>query len=333
MDSEEKSLNESQIIKIARELASKEGVPLRVPLGDDAAVVDSPKGLLLLTTDMICEGVHFDLRDHSYYQVGWKGAVAAVSDIAAMGGEPLYCLVAMGFGSSPQEDEVLELFSGIQDALRRFGGSLVGGDTTRSSSGLSLGVTVVGSAVGSRTVTRSGARIRDIIGVTGVLGRSVAGLFLLQREDEDLLRRFPGLVKAHLVPYARVGEGMILARLGVTAMEDISDGLTVELSHICEESRCGCLIDADRLPLSAEVRTAAVALGEDPLEWALGGGEDFELVFTCGESEFESIRGRIEESGTEVTAVGEIMEPERGLKLLEGNKEREIAGYGYEHFG
>jgi len=325
-------LNEAEIIGLIREMT---GVPLpgvEVTIGDDAALCNFTSGSVLLTVDSIFEGIHFTLETYGYSDVGWKAVTASVSDIAAMGGEPSCVLLSLALGAPPERDDIRALISGVLEACAASNCALVGGDVCRSGSGLALSVTVAGIPPAGGPVLRSGAQEGDVIGVTGPLGCSAAGLFILQSGRDDLKTRFPGLVEAHLRPVPQVHAGHLLATAGVTAMEDISDGLGADLLHICAESGVGCEVDASRVPLSDETRTLADESDFDPLEWALEGGEDFQLLFTSNPGHFDRAATVLALHEVTVSRIGSIIGEEKGCKLVDGDESTELGGLGYDHF-
>ncbi len=325
-------LNEAEIIGLIREMA---GVPLpgvEVAIGDDAAQCNFNSGSVLLTVDSFYEGIHFTLETYGYSDVGWKAVAASVSDIAAMGGEPSCVLLSLAFGTPPERDDVKAIISGVLEACAASNCALVGGDVCRSGSGLVLSVTVAGIPPAGAPVLRSGAQEGDVIGVTGSLGSSAAGLFILQSGRDDMRARFPGLVEAHLRPVPQLHAGHMLATAGVTAMEDISDGLGVDLLHICTESGVGCEVDASSVPLSDETRTLADESDVDPLEWALGGGEDFQLLFTSNPGHFDRAATALALHDVFVSRIGSIVGEDKGCKLVDGDESKELGGLGYDHF-
>ena len=237
--------------------------------GDDAAVVDVFSDRVVLTTDTIVENVDFRLETFGPGDIGWKAIAINVSDVAAMGATPLYALATVSLRS----DVPIELFEGVADGLfeaaEEFGVYVVGGDISEASE-LSVGVTLIGLP-GERTVTRAGAAPGDAICVTGELGSAAGGLLALERQVDA-----PGLIERQRRPRPRVLEGRTAAQSGATAMIDLSDGLAMDLGHVVSASGVGCEIDLDALPISSELRSLDV----DPVELAVTGGEDFELLFT-----------------------------------------------------
>ncbi len=288
-------------------------------IGDDAAVVDIKKGKTLLTTDMLIEGTHFDLSITTYYQLGYKFLAVNISDIFAMGGEPRYFLVSLGIPGSFKQSDIEELYDGLSKIARKYGVSIIGGDTCSSEHGLVLSGTLIGSA--GKAVIRSGAKTGDSIYVTDTLGDSAMGLKLLKKRGRKV-RTFSSavsrlkLMKRHLMP-----EPVPLDRPDkATAMIDISDGLLIDLSHICDNSSVGAMIYKDRIPLSRQLRKAAEVLGLDPLDFALKGGEDYCLLFTARPN-----------YRTAAHKIGEIIEKGRYIVDSSGKKSR-FKPEGYEHF-
>ena len=325
-------LGEFGLIDRIAKTATRSAKRAPIGIGDDAAaLLLSPASALLATTDMLIEGVHFDLKTTDLYSLGWKAAAVNLSDIAAMGGVPRFCLTAMGIPSSLTVEQVDEFYRGFSDCIRKPGTVLVGGDTCRSRKGLIISVTVLGEADRKRVVTRAGARPGDLIYVTGTLGDSAAGLELVRSAECGVRSKTPAvrkLIGKHLRPTPRVAEGRKLALSGFTsAMIDVSDGLSSDLGHICEQSGVGAEVFAEHIPLSKELRSAK-GLKEPPLAYALSGGEDYELLFTSPverEQEIMSLRVRATVIGAITRRRGMRMVPERGDC-------RPIAPGGYDHF-
>ena len=300
-------------------------------IGDDCAVLPQRDGLeTLVTTDMLVEGVHFLLEDVDPYSLGWKSAAVNLSDIAGMGGKPVGTFLSCALPKTLDDGFLKGFFEGYKALSDRFDCPLLGGDTTSSLDKLCINVTVLGECVAGRSRRRSAAEPGDLICVTGPLGDSAAGLRLVLESAgypekrptlRENARRVPpetpypagkcpqgtpentlpyGILRErHYRPVPRIEEGMKLAATpGVNAMMDISDGIGSDLRHILEESGTGARVDVRSLPLSAELRTVCARRGWDPVELALDGGEDYELLFTC-------------RPGTEVpvqhTVIGEIL--------------------------
>jgi len=278
-------------------------------IGDDCAILDGSDGPLVITTDLIVEGVHFE-KAVPLRQVGWKAAAVSFSDVAAMGLRPeaLLCAAALPEGFSMRQAE--ELLLGINDACAACGVAMAGGDTTSSSGPLTLCTTVTGRGHGLRPVRRSGAKVGDAIAVTGSLGGSILG--------------------RHLSFRPRIEEGAALnAQFGVHAMIDVSDGLSADLNHILEESGVGAVIEADAVPVSDAARELSRRSGQTPLHHALADGEDFELVFTLDPRDAARLAGH-PLSGAPVTIIGTVIES--GLFLARGGMREPLRPEGYEHF-
>ncbi|HHV61239.1 MAG TPA: thiamine-phosphate kinase [Firmicutes bacterium] len=323
-------------------------------IGDDTCVLDVDGSLqLLVTIDMLVEGSHF-LRDKiTPYQLGRKALAVNLSDIAAMGGQPKFFLVSIGVPSSSPVEYVDEVYRGMKDLANRWEVSLVGGDTVHSEI-MVVDVTVLGLAAKDEILLRSGARPGDMILVTGHLGASAAGLELLlssrgKDPGRDTSCRDAGsanpvsgyeryeerVLQAHLEPDPRIPEARVIARTGgATSMIDISDGLTSEINHICERSRVGARILADRIPIDEATLAVARSLGKDPLCWALNGGEDYELLFTVRPGAVDGIIKAVREAtGTQVTAIGEIRPQEEGVSLVHpGGEVQRLEARGFNHF-
>lgn len=325
-------MTEADIVAIIREMAGGPAPGLEVPIGDDAALFNFTGGSVLLTVDSIYEGVHFTLDSYGYSDVGWKAVAAGVSDIAAMGGEPSCVLLSLGFEKAPGLENLRSLIAGVLEAASTYDCPLVGGDVCRSGGGLSLGVTVAGAPGPGGVVLRSGARPGDLIGVTGSLGRSGAGLQILSSGTDELRAAFPKLVEAHLRPRPRVRAGHLLATAGASAMEDISDGLAADLGHICDESCVGCEVEAELLPLSEEVLRYSAETGADPLGFALGGGEEYELLFTAHPGHFDTAVNALTLHGIDATRIGTVLRDRSSRAVVTVEGRTELGGPAYEHF-
>ncbi len=322
-------IGELPLLEKLRDRFSRNKAGILLGIGDDAAAIRPSALPLLLTTDMMVGGVHFDLSYTTPYQVGFKLVTVNVSDIYAMGGTPQYLLLDFGAPGTMEMKSFTRLFDGVEDAMRLYGVSLVGGDIS-SAGELVLSATVVGR--GEKVLRRSGARAGDRIYVTGHLGDSACGHALLkkmkrpieiERGKKMLLPRLPWsvirpLVARHLLPTA-VRPGRYVA--AASAMMDISDGLLIDLSRLCRESGVGAVVYEEGIPVSDELRAASAYLRRDPLEFAAAGGEDYELLFT---SPRRGVAGAF--------CVGEITE--RGLMMKDRQgRVRKISARGYRHFG
>jgi len=305
-------------------------------IGDDCAVVGKTDELVLLyTMDTLIESVHFDLRWHPPDLLGKKAVSVNVSDIAAMGGQPRYLLFSLGLPPDFDDDWALSLSQGVGRACEQYGCLLIGGDTVSSPAGVSLTLTVIGEARAEQVLYRHKAQAGDRIYVSGPLGLAAAGLALCKggigREEE-----FKQLYGAHLDPGARVELGKLLAHSGlVNSMMDLSDGLATDLAHICERSGLGARIFREQLPHLAVLETAAALLGRDSLDWMIGGGEDYELLFTVPMSATEKLQEVVAGSGHVLYPVGEMVRG-KGIDLLaddSGKRTATAIDYrGFDHF-
>lgn len=310
---------------------------VRVGVGDDVAVLEQDEGTYLLATcDIQVEGVHF-LRDRiTPYQLGRKAAAINLSDIAAMGGEPLHFLVSLALPPDTEVAWVDALYDGLREEASRYGADIVGGNMAKIGGPIVVDLFLLGQVPREHLLLRSGARPGDEVWVTGFLGDSAAGLTLLLQPDLPVEEAVRGAVlAAHLTPTPRVREGQVIARRGqATAMIDLSDGLSSDIGHICEESRVGVRLWAERLPISPAARQVAGLAGKWAWQWALGGGEDYELCFTAPPGAGQELATAVREAtGTQVTQVGEILPEDAGRWLrLEDGSEVPLMGAGWDHF-
>ena len=288
-------------------------------IGDDAAAVKIKKNTVIVTSDMLIEGVHFDLAFTTFFQLGYKFLAVNISDIFAMGGKPEYFLVSLGIPGSFRTIHIEELYEGLMKISKKHGISIVGGDTCTSKNGLVLSGTLIGTA--GKIIKRSGAKPGNSIYVTGTLGDSAMGFQLLKKRNRKV-NKFSSaspasrLMKKHLMP-----EPVPLKNTsGVTSMLDISDGLLIDLNHICEESKVGAVIFRDKIPVSRELAETAKKSGMDPLQFSLKGGEDYELLFTAPPNH-----------KTAAYNIGEITKKGRFIIDKIGRKTR-FKAEGYEHF-
>ena len=291
-------------------------------VGDDCAVLRNSDTDILVTTDLLLEGVHFDLTYVPLKHLGYKSAIVNFSDVYAMNGTPKQITVSLGISKRFTVEHIEELFAGIRLACKIYGVDLVGGDTTSSRQGLVISITCIGEAPADKVVSRSGAKDTDLICVSGDLGAAYMGLQLLEREkiasagQKDFVPKFQGkeyLVERQLKPEARrdIIEELDKAGIVPTAMMDISDGLSSELLHICKQSHTGCRIYEDRIPIDYQTAIMAEELGMNLVTAALNGGEDYELLFTvplhCHE-QIEKLPG--------VKLIGHITKEELGCAMI-----------------
>jgi len=327
---------ERRLIEIIR-LAARGAPGVQVGIGDDCAVLEPSAGsLLLATTDLLIEGVHFRRRWATPADIGWKSLAVNVSDIAAMGGRPRWALIALACPEAVRMDDAEAFYAGVQALATEYGVAVVGGDTAASPGGWIINVTLLGEAV-SAPLRRSTARAGDVIAVTGTLGRSAAGLALLeapappQGVPDDARTE---VTNAHLRPRPRTAEGQWLAAAGgVTSMIDLSDGVATDLGHLCEESGIGARVELGRLPVHAAVSAVARALERDAMAWATGGGEDYELLLTCAPAAFDHLAaGLASATRTPLSAVGEMVAAAEGIRYLDARGRTVPVGPGFEHF-
>lgn len=291
-------------------------------VGDDAAVLSYPDADVLVTTDLLLEGVHFDLTYVPLKHLGYKSAVVNFSDIYAMGGTPRQITVSLGLSSRFTVEHIETLYDGIRLACEVYGVDLVGGDTSASRQGLVISVTCIGDVAKGQAVKRSGAKDTDLICVSGDLGAAYMGLQLLEREKaasagmKDFQPDFAGkeyLVERQLKPEARKDIVAELAKAGVkpTAMMDVSDGLSSELLHICKASGCGCRVYEDRIPIDYQTALMAEELNMNLVTAAMNGGEDYELLFTVPLTDHEKV-----EKMPGIKVIGYITKPDLGCAMV-----------------
>ena len=308
-----------------------------VGVGDDCSVYEISKGRYLLATcDMLIEDVHFSRKTASPFLIGCKSIACSLSDIAAMGGNPLFALISLGLPGTATEEFVQDLYVGIRSICRDHQVILVGGDTVRSPSKVVIDVSMVGDCPKGKYVLRSGAKSGDALVVTGYLGDSNAGLGLLSgKMSEPDTERRSELIEAHLAPEPRTAQGIYLAEnFKIHSMIDISDGLAGDLMHICNSSKVGARIWADKIPLSETLMEFCNGARYDPLECALAGGEDYELLFSLAPKELDRLMQQWpEEFEVPLFQIGEMDKKIEGIRLVpvEG-PEQPLDARSFEHF-
>ena len=330
-------MGEFGLIARIAELVGQPDKDVVVGIGDDAAVVRTGGDKYLIATcDILVEGVHFLRGKITPHQLGRKAVAINVSDIASMGGVPKQLWVSLVLPQDAEVGYVDALYQGMREETSRWRVDIVGGNIARSPWGLVVDTFLAGEVEPECLLLRSGARVGDLVLVTGHVGDSAAGLALVLDPaascDEVHARR---VLEAHFTPTPRLREGRAIAKSGLaTAMIDVSDGTLADLGHICERSGVGARVWADRLPLSDAARDVAEALGKDPLEWALSGGEDYELLFTAPPDKAEELAALVHrETGTPVTAIGEIVPAEEGIKAVrESGEVLPLERGGWNHF-
>jgi len=317
-------------------------------VGDDAAVMHFGNKRVLMTTDLLLEGIHFNLEYVPLKHLGYKAVAVNLSDIYAMNGTPTQITVSLGISARFSLEDIEELYAGMRLACERYNVDLVGGDTSASMTGLTISITCLGIADEKDIVYRNGAKVNDLICVTGNLGTAYMGLQLLERErivarsqkskiesqkTGDTIDAFEGreyLLERQLKPEPRRDIIEKLRELGIkpTAMMDISDGLSSEIKHICHQSNVGCSIYEDKIPIDFKAAEVAEEMNLNIVTCALNGGEDYELLFTCDLKDYEKLL-----TLDDVYLVGHITKPEYGTMLIGRNgEELELQAQGWQAF-
>ena len=297
-------------------------------VGDDSAIIElSDKESLLLTTDLLVEGIHFNLMYVPLKHLGYKAVSIGISDICAMNGKAEQITVSIAVSSKFPVEALDELYDGINLACDDFHVDLVGGDMSSSVFGLVISISAVGRVESNKITLRSGAKANDIIMVSGTLGASYLGLQILERENEVFkvnpdvqpeLDGFDALIKRQLKPEARIDVVELLDNLGIvpTSMIDISDGLASDLFHLCEKSKLGCQLFEEKIPMDDLTKITAIDFNISPTTCALNGGEDYELLFTVAQIDFDKIAGN-----PSFTPIGYMITEEEGRHLIDSNGE------------
>ena len=336
-------MNEFEFIKRIRDLADQRGPSpgLIRGIGDDAAALKSFTGTdVVVSTDLLVEDIDFRRDTIRPNQLGHKALAVSLSDIAAMGARPRWTLLSIGVPKDVWQSGFIDSFyDGVFKIADRFGVKLIGGDVSRTPEKIVINSIALGECLLEREVFRSGAKPGDQIYVTGYLGDAVAGLRLIERgarlhEDHSTPTHsnpIDHLLLRHLEPEPRVGWGLLLGeRQLATAMIDISDGLSSDLNHLCQESQAGALVDAHLLPIDQVVTEMCGRRALDPLMLALHGGEDFELLFTVRPENVSKLPARVD--GIPITRIGDIKEASHGVRIAEGAKIWNLEPGGWEHF-
>jgi thiamine-monophosphate kinase len=291
-------------------------------IGDDAAVIDTNGKLLLLSTDLLMEGIHFDMTYTPLRHLGYKAAVVNFSDIAAMNGIPKQLTVSIAVSSRFTVEALDEIYDGIKLACERYNVDIVGGDTSSSVTGLMMSLTVTGEAEKDAIVYRNGAKPGDLLCVTGDLGSAYLGLLLLEREKK-VFQVNPGMqpeltgydyqIGRMLKPEARTDLLNIFKGAGIkpTSMIDISDGLASEIRHLCKQSQVGCRLFEEKIPIDPQTRELAMEFKLIPSVVALSGGEDYELLFTISQNDYEKVN-----MINGISIIGHMTPPEEGINMI-----------------
>lgn len=309
-------------------------------INDDAAVIDNGKFLTVVSTDLLIEGIHFDLMYTPLKHLGYKAVVVNLSDIYAMNARPQQITVSIAISNRFSVEALDELYAGIRAACDHYGVDLVGGDTSSSNKGLLISVTAIGQGEADLLTYRNTARVGDLVCITGNLGAAYLGLQILEREKQIFLSdpNIPPnledqsfLIGRQLKPDARKDmiEMFAQQRLKPTAMMDISDGLSSDLRHICRQSGVGAYIEESGVPIHPEAQQMALKFGLDPITVALSGGEDYELLFTIDPNDVDKVKYL-----PDIYIAGEIVPAADGLKLhTKGGNIHEMTAQGWTHFG
>lgn len=307
-------------------------------VGDDAAILDYGNKQIVVSTDLLTEGVHFNLMYVPLKHLGYKAVIVNLSDVCAMNAVPKQIVVSIAVSGKFSVEAVEELYSGISMACEKYGIDLVGGDTTSSLTGLTINITVLGEVEKENVVMRSGAKSNDLLCITGDLGGAYMGLQLLERENEVFkvnqnmqpqLHGYDYILQRQLRPEARVDIIEAFKKLGIkpTSMIDISDGLSSEIHHLCKKSNLGCNIFEDKIPLDFQTKKMAEELNINPLVAALNGGEDYELLFTISISDYEKIK-----NDPDFTIIGHMTEAAEGIHLVTtGGSAIPLEAQGWNH--
>ncbi|NOY58891.1 MAG: thiamine-phosphate kinase [Calditrichaeota bacterium] len=301
------------IEKISRTAKNKNVI---VGIGDDAAVLKFGNKNLFVTSDMMCEGDHFSRAYYSPKQIGIKAMVSNLSDIAAMGGLPLYAIVSIALNDDTTVEQVEQIYNGLYKVADRFNVDIIGGDTTHGAV-LIISITLIGQAKGKRIITRAGAQPGDVIQVSGPLGGSEAGRQLFKRK----IKGFERVKKLHTEPSCRLDISDQIATYA-TAMADISDGLASDLRNICKSSGVGAIVNREAIPIADNVKRAAHLLGTLPSDLALYGGEDYQLIYTVANKFSEKVPG---------VTIGEIISGDK-IYLENKGERKELTRFGFDHF-
>jgi thiamine-monophosphate kinase len=307
-------------------------------VGDDAAVIDHFGKQTVVTTDLLIEGVHFDLVYTPLKHLGYKSVVVNLSDIYAMNATPTQIVISLGLSNRISLEAIDEFYEGVYAACEKYNVDLVGGDTTSSQKGFIISITAIGEVSPDKYVKRSTAQKGDLLCVSGDLGAAYVGLLFLEREKKIFIES-PGVqpdleneayvIGRLLKPEARknVIEFFAEKQITPTSMIDVSDGLSSEILHICKDSNLGCVLYEDKIPVAEDMKMAAFKFEIDPTACALSGGEDYELLFTIPQSEHEKLV-----LNEEISVIGYMTEPEQGVNIItKGGSKHAITAQGWNH--
>jgi len=307
-----------------------------VGVGDDAAVIDHFGKQTVITNDLLVEGVHFDLMYTPLKHLGYKTVVVNLSDICAMNATPTQIILGLGFSNRFSVEALDEFYEGVYAACQHYGVDLIGGDTTSSQKGFIISCTAIGEVAPDKFVKRSGAQKGDLLCVSGDLGAAYLGLTLLEREKKIFLES-PGvqpdlegekyIVGRILKPEARkdIVEFLAANDITPTSMIDVSDGLSSEILHLCKQSHVGCVLYEEKIPIAEETKLAAFKFNLDPTACALSGGEDYELLFTIKQDDYDKIT-----TSEQISVIGYLTDAEAGAHILtKGGSKHAITAQGW----
>ena len=310
-----------------------------IGIGDDSAIIDNSKSLTLITSDMLIEGIHFDLSFFPLKHLGYKSVVVNLSDIYSMNGCPNQIILNIGISSKFSLKAIDEFYDGIKIACDEYFVDLVGGDTTSSITGMVISCTAIGTVLKKNISLRSGAKEHDVLCVSGDLGRSFLGLKILQREKrvflnnpemQPKLNSYKNIIEKQLRPVARVDIINILKKYKIipSSMIDISDGLASEILHLSEASNLGVKIFEEKLPILEETKLVATEFGLNFSNCALNGGEEYELLFSITPNEYELIK----KNNIDIKPIGYFTKDKSKKIVLSNGKEDELKSFGWKHF-
>ena len=310
-----------------------------IGIGDDSAIIDNSKSLTLITSDMLIEGIHFDLSFFPLKHLGYKSVVVNLSDIYSMNGCPNQIILNIGISSKFSLKAIDEFYDGIKIACDEYSVDLVGGDTTSSITGMVISCTAIGTVLKKNISLRSGAKEHDVLCVSGDLGRSFLGLKILQREKrvflnnpemQPKLNSYKNIIEKQLRPVARVDIINILKKYKIipSSMIDISDGLASEILHLSEASNLGVKIFEEKLPILEETKLVAKEFDLNFSNCALNGGEEYELLFSITPNEYELIK----KNNIDIKPIGYFTKDKSKKIVLLNDKEDELKSFGWKHF-
>ncbi|MBK7561387.1 MAG: thiamine-phosphate kinase [Chitinophagaceae bacterium] len=332
------SLGEFGLIEHLTKNIELQNISSVLGVGDDAAIIDHSGKQTVVTTDLLLEGVHFDLSYTPLRHLGYKSVIANLSDIYAMNAVPTQITVSIGISNRFSLESLDEFYEGVYTACEKYGVDLVGGDTTSSQKGFIISVTAIGEVAPDKFVKRSTAQKDDLLCVSGFLGSAYVGLLFLEREKKIFMES-PGVqpdlegeafvIGKLLKPEARKDIVEFFETQGIvpTSMIDISDGLSSEILHICRQSNLGCVLYEEKIPVAEEMKKAAFKFEIDPTACALSGGEDYELLFTIPQSDYDKL---VLHEG--ISVVGYMTDPDQGARIItKGGGKHPITAQGWNH--